>query len=139
MLLDRAFRVDFERNGPSLFRLMQTMMRRWQRYRSDADPRVRARVKVAATQLRTGYGAALWAMERYLRAENPSVSERIRALRLDSEREIWRHGCRHQSGARPALAVVIQRFCSTPPIRATARAADFRRKARNGLIAPGDP
>ena len=87
MLLDRAFRVDFERNGPSLFRLMQTMMRRWQRYRSDADPRVRARVNVAATQLRTGYGAALWAMERYLRAENPSVSERIRALRLDSERE----------------------------------------------------
>ena len=32
MLLNRAFRLDFERNGPSLFRLMQTMMRRWQRY-----------------------------------------------------------------------------------------------------------
>ena len=86
-LLDGAFRVDFERNGPSLFRLMQTMMRRWQRYRSDADPRVRARVKVAATQLRTGYGAALWAMEKYLRAENPSVSARIRALRLETQRE----------------------------------------------------
>ena len=83
----RAFRVDFERNGPSLLRLMQTMMWRWQRYRSDADPRVRARVKVAATQLRTGYGAALWAMEKYLRAENPSVSARIRALRLETERE----------------------------------------------------
>ena len=62
--LDRAFQLDFERNGPSLFRLMQTMMRRWQPYRSDADPRVRARVTVAATQLRTGYGAALWAMEK---------------------------------------------------------------------------
>ena len=86
-LLDGAFRVDFERNGPSLFRLMQTMMRRWQRYRSDADPRVRARVQVAATQLRTGYGAALWAMEKYLRAENPSVSARIRALRLETQRE----------------------------------------------------
>ena len=66
---------------------MQTMMRRWRRYRSDADPRVRARVKVAATQLRTGYGAALWAMERYLRARNPAVSEQIRELRLDTERE----------------------------------------------------
>jgi B12 binding domain len=87
VLLDRAFRLDFERNGPSLFRLMLTMMRRWQRYRSDGDPRVRARVKVAATQLRTGYGAALWAMERYLRAGNPAVSGRIRALRLDTERE----------------------------------------------------
>ena len=87
VLLDDAFRLDFERNGPSLFRLMQTMMRRWQRYRFDDDPRVRARVGVAAAQLRTGYGAALWAMERYLRAGNPPVSERIRALRLESERE----------------------------------------------------
>ena len=88
VFLDRAFRLDFERNGPSLFRLMDTMMRRWKRYRSDDDPRVRARVNVAATQLRTGFGAVLWAMERYLRAGNPAVSERIRALRLESEREL---------------------------------------------------
>ena len=47
---------------------------------------MRARVKVAATQLRTGYGAAL-AMEQYLRAGNPAVSEQIRALRLETERE----------------------------------------------------
>ncbi len=87
VLLDRAFRVDFERNGPSLFRLMNTMMARWKRYRDDADPRVRTRVGVAATQLRTGYGAALWAMEKYLRSSNPAVSARIRALREDAERE----------------------------------------------------
>ena len=66
---------------------MRTMMLRWQRYRADADPRVRGRVGIAASQLRAGYGAALWAMERYLRAGNPGVSERIRALRLDTERE----------------------------------------------------
>jgi hypothetical protein len=87
VLLDRAFRTDFERNGPSLFRLMDTMAARWRRYGSDSDSRVRARVRVAATQLRSGYGAALWAMERYLRAGHPAVSERIRALRLDTERE----------------------------------------------------
>jgi radical SAM superfamily enzyme YgiQ (UPF0313 family) len=86
-LLDGAFRLDFERNGPSLFRLMDTMMTRWRRYGRDADERVRARVAVAATQLRTGYGAALWAMERYLRARNRRVSDRIRALRLETERE----------------------------------------------------
>jgi radical SAM superfamily enzyme YgiQ (UPF0313 family) len=86
-MLDGAFRLDFERNGPSLFRLMHTMMTRWRRYRSDVDPRVRARVAVSATQLRTGYGAALWAMERYLRTTNPVVSERIRALREQTERE----------------------------------------------------
>lgn len=87
VLLDRAFRLDFERNGPSLFRLMHTMLARWQRYRLDADPRVRARVSVAAAQLRAGYGAALWAMERYLRSTNPMISERIRALRETTERE----------------------------------------------------
>jgi hypothetical protein len=87
VLLDRAFRLDFERNGPSLYRLMRTMMVRWQRYRSDADARVRGRVGVSAAQLRAGWGAALLAMERYLRAGNPGVSERIRSLRLDTERE----------------------------------------------------
>jgi len=86
-LLDDAFRLDFERNGPSLYRLMRTMMQRWRRYHSDIDPRVRGRVGVSASQLRAGYGAALWAMERYLRAGNPPVSERVRALRLQTERE----------------------------------------------------
>ena len=66
---------------------MQTMMQRWRRYGADVDPRVRERVRIAATQLRTGYGAALWAMERYLRTENRAVSERIRALRIETERE----------------------------------------------------
>ena len=128
VLLDRAFRVDFERNGPSLFRLMHTMMRRWQRYRSDSDPRVRARVQMAATQLRTGYGAALWAMERYLRKEHPSVSERIRALRLETERELggiavainravgpllhwasWRNARRHPTGRRIEPQTFVER------------------------------
>lgn len=100
-LLDRAFRLDFERNGPSLFRL-QTMMVRWQRYRADNDPRVRARVAVAAAQLRAGYGAALWAMEHYLRPTNPPVSARIRALRLETEREFG------------VLTAAANRVCSDP-------------------------
>ena len=87
VLLDRAFRRDFERNGPSLYRLMRTMRDRWQRYRDDGDQRVRARVGIAGGQLRAGYGAGLWAMERYLRGSNPTVSDRIRALRADTERE----------------------------------------------------
>ncbi len=66
---------------------MRTMHERWRRYGSDSDPRVRARVATAATQLRAGYGAALWAMERYLRSGNPGASERIRALRRATERE----------------------------------------------------
>jgi hypothetical protein len=86
-LLTGAFQLDFERNGPSLYRLIRTIRQRWQRYGSDADPRVRRRVSIAATQMRAGYGAALWAMERYLRATSPDVSDRIRALRQDIEQE----------------------------------------------------
>ena len=41
-LLDWAFRLDYERNGPSLYRLARTMMEGWRRYRNDPDPRVRA-------------------------------------------------------------------------------------------------
>lgn len=86
-LLDRAFQLDYARNGPSLYRLMRTMHQRWQRYGRDSDPRVRARVRRAATQLRTGYGAALWAMERYLQPFDRGTSERIRTLRTATERE----------------------------------------------------
>ncbi len=87
-LLDRAFRRDFERNGPSLYRLTRTMFERWKLYAKDADPRIRQRLADEARQLRTGYGAALWAMERYLRPFDGQVSERIRSLRLEMERDL---------------------------------------------------
>jgi radical SAM superfamily enzyme YgiQ (UPF0313 family) len=86
-LLDGAFRLDFERNGPSLYRLMRTMFQGWRRYRDDADPRVRARVWRAASTLQSSYGAALWAMEKYLRPSNRIVSERIGALRAEIEHQ----------------------------------------------------
>ena len=88
ILLDRAFRLDFERNGPSLYRLMRTMFQGWRRYRDDPDPRVRARVRRAARTLQSSYGAALYAMEKFLAPTNRAVSERIGALRADIERDL---------------------------------------------------
>jgi radical SAM superfamily enzyme YgiQ (UPF0313 family) len=84
--LDLAFQRDYDVNGPSLFRMMRTMFAGWRRYGRDADPRVRARLAAEARSLRFGYGAALWAMERYL-AANANVSSQIRDLRRDIERE----------------------------------------------------
>lgn len=86
--LDRAFRRDFEVNGPSLYRLMDGMFTSWKRYKDDADPRVRDRVRADAARLASGYGAALWAMEKFLREPHRTVSDRIRELRLRIEREI---------------------------------------------------
>ncbi|HEX8983816.1 MAG TPA: B12-binding domain-containing radical SAM protein [Bryobacteraceae bacterium] len=84
--LDYAFLRDFQRNGPSLFRIVRTTFEGWTRYRDHADARIRARFEREASALRTVYGAALWAMERRLRRTNLALSERIRVLRQDLER-----------------------------------------------------
>ncbi len=86
--LDWAFAHDFEVNGPSLYRMMRTTFEGWKRYCRDGDARVRARFSAEGDRLRHGYGAALWAMEHYLRKPNGEVSARIAALRRDIEREL---------------------------------------------------
>ena len=83
--LDWAFRRDFERNGPSIYRICRTTLEGWKRYKHDADPRVRARFAWEARALADGYAAALWAMEKHLRRTNRPMSDQVRALRLEVE------------------------------------------------------
>ena len=83
--LDGAFRQDFEANGPSLFRICQTLFNGWKRYHNHPEPRVRERFTHEAHKLRTTYNAALWAMEKRLKRSNPEVAIRIRALRCEIE------------------------------------------------------
>jgi hypothetical protein len=85
--LDRAFWRDFERNGPSLYRMCQTMLQGWQRYKDYPDARVRERFERQRTKLRGAYAAALWAMEREFKKVNLSVSARIRNLRREVAKE----------------------------------------------------
>jgi hypothetical protein len=85
--LDWAFRRDFERNGPSVYRICRTTLEGWLRYKNDPDPRVRARFQWEARSLKDGYAAALWAMEKHLRRTNETVSQKIRELRKDVSRE----------------------------------------------------
>jgi radical SAM superfamily enzyme YgiQ (UPF0313 family) len=85
--LDWAFRLDFERNGPSLFRICRTTLEGWRRYKDHPDRRIRDRFQWEVGSLRTSYSALLWAMEHRLRNSNPPVSAEIRALRLEIGRE----------------------------------------------------
>ncbi len=85
--LDFAFWHDFERNGPSLYRMCETMLKGWKRYRDYPDPRVRERFEREVVKLRSGYNAALWAMEHQFRSINSTVSEQIQALRKKVEKE----------------------------------------------------
>ena len=85
--LESAFRWDFERNGPSLFRICRTTFQGWKRYKNHPDPRVRERFHRESKVLRHAYGGVLWAMEHRLKNANRSVVPEIRALRQEIERE----------------------------------------------------
>jgi radical SAM superfamily enzyme YgiQ (UPF0313 family) len=85
--LDWAFWRDFERNGPSLYRMCQTMLQGWKRYKHYPDARVRERFAREVKKLGSAYNAALWVMEREFRKVNRTVSERIRSLREEVEKE----------------------------------------------------
>ena len=81
--LDFAFRHDFERNGPSIYRICRTTLDGWKRYKNDADARVQARFAWESRSLGSGYAAALWAMERHLRGTNAAQAAKVGALRQE--------------------------------------------------------
>lgn len=85
--LDRAFWRDFEANGPSLYRMCETMLQGWRRYKDYPDPRVRERFARQMKKLCSAYNAALWVMEREFKKVNRSVGEQIRQLRREVESE----------------------------------------------------
>ena len=85
--LDWAFWRDFERNGPSLYRMCRTMLKGWQRYKDYPDPRVRERFAREVKKLNSAYNAALWVMEREFKKVNRTVSERIHKLRGEVQKE----------------------------------------------------
>jgi radical SAM superfamily enzyme YgiQ (UPF0313 family) len=82
-----AFRRDFERNGPSLFRICRTTFAGWKRYKDHPNFRVRARIRRDGQTLRHAYVASLWAIEYRLRSTNREVAGRVRALRKELEKE----------------------------------------------------
>jgi radical SAM superfamily enzyme YgiQ (UPF0313 family) len=85
--LDWAFQRDFERNGPSLYRICRTTLAGWQRYKDHPDARIRERFAWEVRALRSAYSGLLWAMERQLLRTNRAVSEQVRALRQELGRE----------------------------------------------------
>jgi len=85
--LDFAFSRDFERNGPSLYRMCQTMLQGWKRYKDHPDARVRERFERHRKALGSAYNAALWAMERDFKKINETVSENIHVLREQIKKE----------------------------------------------------
>ena len=79
--LMRAFRRDFEINGPSIARLARTTLRGWQAYKNHPDKRIRSRFLWEARELARTYAGVLWASRRWFRNNrNGHVSEKLSGL-----------------------------------------------------------
>ena len=78
----KAFKRDFEVNGPSLARLIRTLLTGWQRYRNHQDPRIRARFVREVLPLRSSYAGAVWAMKKHYR-KNHRLYEKMSSLLKD--------------------------------------------------------
>ncbi len=67
-ILIRAFKDDFSINGPSLLRLISTLLKGWKKLKNHPDPTVRERVRWEyKSPISTTYSAAIWAMKRWYR------------------------------------------------------------------------
>jgi len=87
----RAFRRDFEVNGPSVTRIARTLLRGWLALKGHPDARVRDRVAFETKDLATQYAGALWASERWFARHSPALAARLRATRHGIEREFgWK-------------------------------------------------
>jgi radical SAM superfamily enzyme YgiQ (UPF0313 family) len=80
--LRRAFRRDFEVNGPSVLRIARTLLLGWRRHKHDPDRRVRERYRWECRDLATAYAGGVWAAERWL-AGNPVLAAKLAWLRRE--------------------------------------------------------
>jgi hypothetical protein len=65
----RAFHRDFAVNGPSVVRIIRTLLQGWKRYKKHPNARIRARFLRQAANLPIKYAGALWAARRRFRRD----------------------------------------------------------------------
>jgi len=80
--LINAFKSDFQINGPSLGRLIGTMLKGWQRYKNHPDKRIRKRYELDTAPIQTIYAGAVWAMKNRL-WKNKTVHQKLKMLLKD--------------------------------------------------------
>ena len=150
-----AFQRDFERNGPSLFRICRTTFTGYMRYKNHPDRRIRERWRRECRTLRHAWVGFLWAMEHRLNTSNPAVAAKIRTLRKQMEQEfglvaivagkllgpvLW-WTCRREEKRlaagqcyEPATIIDRRNWADEPSPSVTARAVDKARRLAPDLI-----
>ena len=85
-LLVDAFQTDFDTNGPSLLRIIETLLRGWKKHKDHPDPRVRERIRWEARELSSTYVAVVAATKRYYRG-NKRLHAKFSALLSELKRQ----------------------------------------------------
>jgi len=80
----RAFKRDFDVNGPSVARIVRTTLTGWKRYKNHPDSRIHRRYALEAKDLGTMYAAVIWALKRYYR-KDPTIG----AMMSDILRDLY--------------------------------------------------
>ncbi len=84
----KAFRRDFEVNGPSVLRIARTVLSGWKRYQHHHDPRVRNRFAwEARAHLAITFPATLWAARRWFHERNPELVRKLSGLLNEIKQE----------------------------------------------------
>ncbi len=88
--LINAFTRDFQINGPSLGRLIRTMLKGRQRYKNHPDKRIQVRYQLDTAPIQTIYAGAVWAMKKRF-WKNKAVHQKLKMLLKDLYREFgWK-------------------------------------------------
>jgi hypothetical protein len=84
-----AFDKDFEKNGPSLARLIKTTLNGWLKYKDHPDRRIRKRFGMKVTVLRTTYAGAVWAMKKWYKGNGRMTAQMCELLQRLCEEFGW--------------------------------------------------
>jgi radical SAM superfamily enzyme YgiQ (UPF0313 family) len=84
----KAFRRDFEVNGPSVLRIAKTVLAGWKRYKHHVDRCIRDRFTWEARDLAVTFPATLWAASRWFQDRNPALVRKLSELLDKIKREV---------------------------------------------------
>jgi hypothetical protein len=141
----RAFRRDLEVNGPSVVRIVRTVLQGWKRYQRHPDARIRARFAYEAANLPVRYGGVLWAARKYYRRDvkqRRAIDATLRELYavcgvksrlLAPIAGRWMYRCLRREEERLARGWTYE----PPTYYETNDAANARGAARISPVAPG--
>ena len=85
-LIVRAFERDFERNGPSVLRVVRTTLAGWKRYRKHPDARIQRRYARESKDLATTFSAVAGGARGFYR-RNPAMRKKMTDLLGEIHRE----------------------------------------------------